>query len=190
MSKFPENIRKIRNIRNIRWKIKNLPALFIKRLINIKIREDLIEVTLPLIFISHTVKQFLKDLIIKIDDDILYDFNIYPSDFDVKLKNTLYPNQDISEIYHKSLKIGDKLGIILPNRFSISTGIHNIIIETRSSGKKVSFNKYISSSTEISEGPIPQMVQREAYRRCNVCRKEILDQNQIICEYSGSELKI
>lgn len=189
MAKFPENIKNIRKIRNIRWKIKNLPGLFVKRLINIKIRGDLIEMTLPLIFISHTVKQFLEDLIIKIDNEILFDINIYPSDFDVKLKNTLYSNQDLSEIYYESLKIGDKLGIIIPNRFSVSTGIHNIIIETRSSGRKVSFNRYISSSTEMSETPTPQIVQREAYRRCNTCRKEILDPDQIICEYCGSELK-
>ena len=190
MSKFPENIKNIRNIRNIRGKIKNLPGLLVKRLINIKIRGDLIEVTLPLIRKSHTVKPFLEDLIIKIDNDILYDINIYPSDFDVKLNNILYPNQVISEIYDKSLKIGDKFGIIIPNRFRISTGIHNIKMKIRSSGRKVNFNRYISSSTEMSEDTIPQIVQREAYRRCNICRKEILDPNQIICEYCGSELKI
>ncbi len=180
MSKFLENMR---------GKIKKLPSLFVKRLITINLLGDLIEMKFPSILISHNVKEFLDDLIIKINNDIIYDINIFPSDFDVKLNNTLYQNQKLSEIYYKSLKIGDKLEIIIPNRFNISEGTHKIIIETPSSDRKVSFDRYISSSTEKSEEPSSQSVQREYSRRCDNCKKDILDPNQIICEYCGSELK-
>ncbi|MHA2282977.1 MAG: hypothetical protein ACXAC5_19225 [Promethearchaeota archaeon] len=180
MSKFLENIR---------GKIKKLPSLFVKRFITINVVGDLIEITFPSILISHTVKEFLEDLIIKIDNNILYDINLYPSDFDVKLNNNLVQNQNLSEIYNNSLKIGDKLEIIIPNRFNITVGTHNIVMETPSSGKKVSFERYISSVTEKTEESKPQIVQRETSRRCNYCNKEIVDPNQVICEYCGSELK-
>ena len=98
MSKFLENIR---------GKIKKFPSLFVKRFIKINILGDLIELTFPSILISHTVKEFLEDLIIKIDNDTIFDVNIYSSDFDVKLNNNLFQNQNLSEIYLKSLKIGD-----------------------------------------------------------------------------------
>ena len=180
MSKFLENIR---------GKIKKFPSLFAKRLIKINILGDLIELTFPSILISHTVKEFLEDLIIKIDNDTIFDVNIYSSDFDVKLNNNLFQNQNLSEIYLKSLKIGDKLGIIIPNRFNLSVGTYNIVVETPSSGRKVSFDKYISSSTEKTDESSPQLAQKDVYRRCSYCNNEILDPNQVICEYCGSELK-
>ena len=180
MSKFLENIR---------GKIKKLPSLFVKRLIIINLLGDLIEMTFPSILISHNVKEFLEDLIIKIDNDIIYDMNIFPSDFDVKLNNTFYKNQKLTEIYYRSLKIGDKLAIIIPNRFNISAGTHKIVIKTPSSDRRVSFDRYISSSDEKPEETKPQSVKRDYSRRCDNCSKEILDPNQIICEYCGSELK-
>jgi hypothetical protein len=180
MSKFLENIK---------GKIKKLPSLFVKRLININLLGDLIEITFPSILISHTIKGFLEDLTIKLNNDIVYDINIFPSDFEVKLNNNLYPNQNLSEIYYRSLKIGDKLEIIIPNRFNISAGTYNIVMETPSSGRRVSFERYISSSTEKPEEIKPLLVQKEVYRRCSYCKKEILDPNQIICEYCGSEVE-
>ncbi len=180
MSKFLENIR---------GKIKKLPSLLVKRLMSINLSGDLIEITFPSILISHTIKGFLEDLIIKIDNDTIYDINIFPSDFEVKFNNTLYQNQDLSEIYYRSLKIGDKLHIIIPNRFSISVGTYKILIETPSSGRRISFDRNISSSTEKIEEQKPQLVLREVHKRCDYCRKEILDPNQTICEYCGSELE-
>ena len=90
MSKFLENIR---------GKIKKLPSLFAKRLININLLGDLIEITFRSILISHTIKSFLEDLIIKIDNDIVYDINIFPSDFDVKLNNNLFQNQKSNKVF-------------------------------------------------------------------------------------------
>lgn len=180
MSKFVENIRK---------KIKNLPSLLVKRLMSIHLMGDLIEIRFPSVLINHAIKGFLEDLIIKIDNDIVYNIDLYSSDFDVKLNDKIYLNQDLPEIYYKPLKIGDKIGIIIPNRFNISAGKYNIIVETPSSGKKVSFDRYLSSSTEKTEELKPQLAQKEGPRRCSYCNKESLDPNQAICEYCGSELK-
>ena len=180
MSKFVENIRN---------KIKNLPSLLVKRLMSVHIRGDLIEITFPSVLINHAIKGFLEDLIIKIDNDIVFNVDIYPSDFDVKLNDKIYLNQDLPEIYYKALKIGDKIGIIIPNRFNISAGKYNITVETPSSGKKVNFDRYLSSSTEKTEQQKPQIAQKEVPRRCNYCNKESLDPNQVICEYCGSELR-
>ncbi|GAH05695.1 unnamed protein product, partial [marine sediment metagenome] len=139
--------------------------------------------------INHAIKGFLEDLIIKIDNDIVFSVDLYPSDFNVKLNDKIYLNQDLQEIYYKALKIGDKMGIIIPNRFNISEGKYNFTVETPSSGKKVNFERYLSSSTEKTEPPTPQLAQQVAPRRCNYCSKESPDPNQVICEYCGSELK-
>jgi hypothetical protein len=150
---------------------------------------DLIEIRFPSVLINHAIKGFLEDLIIKIDYDIVFNIDLYPSDFNVKLNDKIYLNQDLPEIYYKALKIGDKIGIIIPNRFNLSEGKYNITVETPSSGKKVTFDRYLSSSTEKIEPPTPQIAQRVVTQRCNYCNKESLDPSQVICEYCGSELK-
>lgn len=173
---------------NFRDRVKNIPNLIVKRFVNVSILGDSLIFELPPVMKHQTIKQFIEDLVLKIDDVIVFDANAYPYDFDVKLDNETYPNKELLEIYDKSLNIGDKPGLIVPNRPSVSPGFHKVIIATHSAGVKASFNKHVSLVPEEMKIPKPQMAKKELYRKCSYCGKKSSDPNQTICEYCGYDL--
>jgi hypothetical protein len=180
MSKFFENFRA---------KVKNIPNLIAKRLVHVSILGDKLEFELPPTMQHQTLKQYVEDLVIRVNDVVVYDTNTYPFDYDVKLDERIYPNRDLLEIYDKSLKIGDKMGLIVPNRLNITPGFHTVIISTHSAGVKANFNKYFSLAPEETNIPTPQIAQKEVYSICKNCGEKSAAPNQVICEYCGSELK-
>jgi hypothetical protein len=180
MSKFFENIRD---------RFKNIPNLIVKRLVHVCILGDSIQFELPPIVQSQTLKRYIEDLIIKVNDVILYDASTYPFDYDFKLEDKIYPNKDILEIFDKRLIIGEKPGFIVPNRSNITPGFHKVVIASHSRGVRSSFNKYISIAPEKSKTPTPQIAKENNYLQCNYCGKKSSDLNQVICEYCGSTLK-
>lgn len=180
MSKFFENVRD---------RIKNVPNLIAKRLVHVSILGDSLEFELPPIMQSQTLKRYIEDLVITVNEVIVYDTSTYPFDYNVKLDEKIYPNKEISEIYDKPLKLGDKPGVIVPNRPNITPGFHKVIIATHSGGIKSSFNKYISLASEEKKIPAPQISEKEVSPQCSYCGKKSSDPKQVICEYCGSELK-
>lgn len=180
MSKFFENIKE---------KVKRIPNLIAKRLVQTSIFGDSLEFVLPPVMQNQTIKQYLEDLTLKVNDTVVYDANLYPFDYDVKLDEKLYLNKDVLEIFDKSLKIGDKLGLIVPNRPNITPGFHYVVIGTHSAGVKASFNKYFAVTPEKTEIIPPQITKKIEHVVCEYCGKRSSDPNQIICEYCGSELK-
>jgi hypothetical protein len=173
---------------NVRDRIKNIPNLIAKRLVHVSIYGDLLEIQLPPIMQNQPLKRYIEDLIIKVNDIVVFDANKYPFDYDVKLEENLYPNKEVLEIVDKPLKLGDKPGFIVPNRPNVSPGFHKVIIASHSGGIKASFNKYISLTPKKKEIPSPQIV-RENPLQCSYCGKKSSDVNQVICEYCGSDLK-
>jgi len=178
---------------NIADRVKKIPSFFAKRLVKVSISGDKLEITFPPLVKSSTIKEFLEDLLITIDTVTIYNAETYPFDFDVKLNDVVYLNQDLLGIYDKTLKMGDKFSIIIPNRASISAGFHKIAIGTHSEGMKIKFSKYMGSAPPIlqhrTEKYLPQFAEKDVIRQCDYCGKEASDQDQIICEYCGSELK-
>ncbi len=173
----------------IKERVKRIPNLIAKRMVHVSILGDSLEFGLPPTMQNQTLKQYLEDLIIIVNDVVVYDASIYPFDYDVKMNETLYLNRNILEIYDKSLKLGDKLVLIVPNRPNLIPGFHNIVIRTHSAGVKASFNKYFSLASEKTNATTPQIVKKERYVECKYCGKQASDPNQTICEYCGSELK-
>lgn len=180
MSKFFENIRD---------KVKNIPNLIAKRLVNVFILEDSLEFKLPPIMKHQTIKQYFEDLILEVNSVVVHDASTYPFEYDIKLNDKIYPNKEILEIYDKSLKIGDKFRLIVPNRPNITPGFHKVIIASHKEGEKASFNKYISLAPKKTKIPIPQIARENKFLICSYCGKRSSDPNQFICEYCGSELK-
>jgi len=180
MSKFFENVRD---------RIKKIPNLIAKRLVHVSIIGDSLEFELPPIMQNQSLKQYVEDLIIKVDELVVFDATTYPFDYDVKIDEVVYPNKEVLEIYDKSLKLGDKLGLIVPNRPRVTPGFHKIVIATHSAGVKSSFNKYISLTSEETNIPSPQLARADIYTQCKNCGKKSSDPDQVICEYCGSELK-
>jgi hypothetical protein len=179
MSKFFENIRE---------KIKKIPDFIAKRLVQVSILGDLLEIRFSQIIHSQTIKQNLEDLIIKVDNIVVYDANVYPFDYNVKLNEKIYLNQDLLEIYDKSLRRGDKFGIRVPNRANITEGNYIVEIASHKTGTKSKFEKFITSSPIIASTPPPQLSKKIVYRQCYYCGKQSKDPNQVICEFCGSEL--
>ncbi|MFX1488058.1 MAG: hypothetical protein ACFFBI_02855 [Promethearchaeota archaeon] len=176
---------------NIADRVKKIPSFFAKRLVKVSISGDKLEITFPPLVQSSTVREFLEDLLIRIDTVSVYDAQTYPFDFNVKLNEIVYTNQDLLGIYDKTLRMGDKIGIIVPNRASISVGFHRIAIGTHSEGIKIKFSKYMGHAPPVikTEKYVPQIVENPTTRQCDYCGKEASDPDQIICEYCGSELK-
>lgn len=174
---------------NVRDRIKNIPNLIAKRLVHVSILGDSLEFELPPIMQSQTLKRYIEDLSIKVNEIVVFDANTYPFDYDVKFEEKVYPNKEILEIIDKSLKLGDKPGFIVPNRPNITPGFHKIIIATHSGGVKASFNKYIPLAPQKTEIPIPQIIKEDSYPQCSYCGKKSSTPNQLICEYCGSDLK-
>ena len=102
------------------------------------------------------------------------------------MNKNLYTNKEIVEIYDKSLKLGDKLALVVPNRPNISTGFHKVIIGSHSEGVKASFKKYFSLAPEAAQLTTSQVI---INIECKNCGKQSSDRNQVICEYCGSLLK-
>jgi len=167
----------------------SIKGKFAKRLVNISLSGDFIEIKFPSLTQKRKLKELLEDLVIKIDNISVYDAKAHPEDFDVKLNDIFYPNQYLSEIFDKSLRIGDKLALIIPNRFNISDGNYNIEVGTHSAGIKAKFDMNISPFPEKTVKPKSQLPKKEVHRQCKYCGKITTDASQVICEDCGSELK-
>lgn len=174
---------------SIKDKIKKFPSLFAKRLVNISLIGDSLEISFPSLTQKRDVKELLEDLIIKVDDISVYNVKEYPNDFDVKLNDLFYPNQYLSEIYDKSLKIGDRLSLIVPNRHNILDGNYHIEVGTHSAGIKAKFDTNISPFPEKYVKADSQLPKREVLRQCTYCGKTTMNASQVICEDCGFELK-
>lgn len=167
----------------------SIKGKFAKRLVNISLSGDFIEIKFPSLTQKRKLKELLEDLVIKIDNISVYDAKAHPNDFDMKLNDIFYPNQHISEIYDKSLKIGDILKLIVPNRANVIEGNYDIAIETHSRGTKAKFNLYISPFAKKTVKSKIQPPKKEVLRQCSYCGKVTTDPNQFICEDCGSDLK-
>ena len=178
-----------RFIEKVKSNIKKLPAMVARRLVSITLIGDFLEITFPSLTQSRNVKELLEDLTIDVNRVRVYDFQLYPNDFDVRLNGILYPNQYLSQIHTKLLKIGDKLTVIVPNRADITVGNYFIEIGTHSAGPKTRFSVEVSPYTEKALKEIEKKpAQKQVHRQCDYCGKIITDPNQKICEDCGSEL--
>ena len=67
---------------NIRDKVKNIPNLITKRLVNAFIMGDSLEFNLPPIMKHQTIKQYFDDLILEVNNVVVYDALKYPFEYE------------------------------------------------------------------------------------------------------------
>lgn len=175
--------------KKVKTNIKKLPGIIGRRLVTITLLGDYLDITFPSLTKSRNVKELLDDLIISLDNIIVYDVNLYPNDYDVKLNGVLYPNQYLSQIHTEALKIGDKLSVVVPNRPNLTVGSYQVEIRTRRTGLKTKFVVELSPYTEKTIKAVKKPIKKQIRRRCNYCGKETTDPNQVVCEYCGAEFK-
>ena len=157
----------------------------------VEINGDYIEFSIKFETIKRNLLEELKGLIIKIDRTVIFDVDLFPNSFHIKLNGVFYNNHDISKIYYENITTLDNFILIIPNRSNIILGKHRISFVSRISNLTVTSKFKIIPSQEKLEYPIIQIKLLKNLlddKYCPFCKKEITEENQKICEFCGGEL--
>ncbi len=172
--------------------VKKIPGLIKRLQIKVDIVGDFLEISLTSLTQSKQLKEYLRDLVIKIARVKIFDVNEFPEDYDIRFNGIVYPNRYLSQVENKILKIGDKIDLICHNRIDASVGRYEFEIFTRSTGRTAKFPidiapfaRTISKKKSLPEAPsqTPQQI-----KICGYCGKQSSDPNQRICENCGNDL--
>jgi len=157
----------------------------------VEINGDYIEFSIKFETLKRNLFEELKGLIIKIDETVIYDIDLFPNSFHIRLNGVFYNNHDLSKIYNENITTLDNFVLIIPNRLNIISGKHKISLVSKISNLAVISKFKIMPSQEKFEYPL---IQTEFQKKllddkyCPFCKKEITEENQKICEFCGGEL--
>jgi len=157
----------------------------------VEIIGDYIEFSLKFETIKRNLMEELKCLIIKIDGTVVYDVDLFPNSFHVRLNGVFYNNHDLSKIYNENITTIDNFVLIIPNRSNIISGKHKISLVSKNVNLTVTSKFIIMTSQEKYESPLIQtkFPKNLPYiKYCPFCKKEITEENQRICEFCGGGL--
>jgi len=157
----------------------------------VEINGDYIEFSIKFETIKRNLLEELKGLIIKIDGTVIFDVDLFPNSFHIRLNGVFYNNYDLSKIYNENITTLDNFVLIIPNRSNIISGKHKISFVSKISNLTVTSKFRIMLSQEKLEYPLiqtkfPKNLFDDKY--CPFCKKEITEENQKICEFCGGEL--
>ena len=168
-----------------------VPSFLLKNFMKVEINGDYIEFSIKFETIKRNLLGELKGLIIKIDGTVIFDTDLFPNSFYVKLNGVFYNNHDLSKIYNENITTLDNFVLIIPNRLNIISGKHKISLVSKNVNLTVTSKFKIMTSQEKLEYPLiqtkfPKNLPYNKY--CPFCKKEITEENQRICEFCGGEL--
>ncbi len=157
----------------------------------VEINGDYIEFSIKLETLKRNLLGELKGLIIKIDGTVIFDVDLFPNSFHIRLNGVFYNNHDLSKIYNENITTLDNFVLIIPNRSNIISGKHKISLVSKISNLTVISKFKIMPSQEKLEYPLIQTKFHKNLlddKYCPFCKKEIIEENQKICEFCGGEL--
>lgn len=157
----------------------------------IEINGGYIEFSIKFETLKRNLLGELKGLIIKIDGTVIFDVDLFPNSFHIKLNGVFYNNHDLSKIYNKNITTIDTFVLIIPNRSNIISGKHKISLVSKIANLTVTSKFKIMLSQEKLEYPLIQTKFPKNFlddNYCSCCQKEITEENQKICEFCGGEL--
>ncbi len=168
-----------------------VPSFLLKRFMKVEINGDYLEFSIKVETLKRNFLEELKGLTIKIDGTIIFDIDLFPNSFHIRLNGVFYNNQDLSKIFNENITPIDNFVLIFPNRSNIISGKHKISFGSKISNLSFTWKFIIMPSQEKLEYPliqtkIPKNLPYDKY--CSFCKKEITEENQKICEFCGSEL--
>ncbi len=168
-----------------------LPGFLFKPFLNFSLIGKYIQLNVKITTIKRNIKEELQNLIIKVDDLLIFDIPQTPTRFFIKIGQVLYDSA-----YHmKELEYIDNLNkqfeLYIPNTYNINPGKHKINFINRLVGSEVS-TKMVIELSESSFNP-PTIISKiknsdENPKFCKYCGYKIRDRNQRICEVCGGEL--
>ena len=172
------------------WIIR-LPSFLLKSFMKVEINGDYIEFSIKFETLKRNLGGELNGLRIKIDGIVIFDVDLFPKSFYVKLNGIFYNNQDLFKIYNEHITRLDKFVLIIPNRSNITLGKHEISYCSKISNLNVTSKFIIISSEEKLEYPLiqtkfPKNLPHNKY--CPYCKNKITEENQKFCEFCGCEL--
>ena len=146
-----------------------IPGSVMKNFFSISIKGTLIELSFhftpssnrfsKLRFLSK-LRDFVYGCKIKINRNLIFDANLYPEDFHVKIDGSIIQNQDLGKILDINLGTVENLVIFVPNKFNIATGKHKIALSSEVPEFKFVFKTEVLTSTEEIEFPTEQNVEK------------------------------
>jgi len=157
----------------------------------VEINGDYIEFSIKLETLKRNLLGELKGLIIKIDGTVIFDVDLFPNSFHIRLNGVFYNNHDLSKIYNENITTLDNFVLIIPNRSNIISGKHKISLVSKISNLTVISKFKIMPSQEKLEYPLIQTKFPKNFlddKYCPFCKKEITEESQKICEFCGGEL--
>jgi len=157
----------------------------------VEINGDYIEFSIKFETLKRNLGGELNGLRIKIDGTVIFDVDLFPNSFCIKLNGVFYTNQNLFKIYNENITKLDKFVIIIPNRSNITLGKHKISFGSKISNLNVTSKFMIISSEEKLEYPLiqtkfPKNLPHHKY--CPLCKNEITEENQKFCEFCGCDL--
>jgi len=169
-----------------------VPSFLLKKFMKVEINGDYIEFSIiKFEILKSNLLEELKGLIIKIDGTVIFDVDLFPNSFHIRLNGVFYNNHDLSKIYKENITTLDNFVLIIPNRSNIISGKHKISLGTKISNFVATWKFIIMPSQEKLEYPLIQTELPKNFlddKYCPFCKKEITEENQKICEFCGSEL--
>ena len=168
-----------------------VPSFLLKNFMKVEINGDYIEFSIKFETLKRNLLGELKGLIIKIDGTVIFDVDLFPNSFHIRLNGVFYNNHDISKIYNENITTLDNFVLIIPNRSNIISGKHKISLVSKISNLSVTSKFKIMPSQERLEYPLIQTKFHKNLpydKYCPFCKKEITEENQKICEFCGGEL--
>lgn len=153
-----------------------------KELIKISVSNKYIHFKMKIGLPSQPLRKTLEDMIIKLDDNTIFDAYLYPNDFHIKLNGELYQNNELNRIHDIPIRSGDSIEILTINRFKISPGEYKFTFKNRN------FN--MGATTKLKVIPEMDFIEKSiGIKYCKFCGIKISNSDQKFCEFCGANIK-
>jgi len=168
--------------------ITRVPSFLLKSFMKIELDGEYIEFSIKFASVNRNLEEELMGLNITIDGTVIFDIDLIPNNFHIRLNDIFYNNQDLFKIYNKKISTLDKFVLIIPNSSNIIAGKHKISFYSKISNLTVTTRLIINEKPEYS--PIQEKFQNELHhhRYCPLCKNMVTEENQKFCEFCGYEL--
>ena len=165
-----------------------VPSFLLKNFMQVEINGDYIEFSIKFATLKRNLVEELKGLRIKIDGTVIFDIDLFPNSFHVRLNGVFYNNQDLFRIYNKKITTLDKFVLIIPNRSNIILGKYKIAFCSKISNLTVTTKLTIKEKFEYPPTQTKFFKDLPYDKCCPSCKNKITEENQKFCEFCGCEL--
>ncbi len=128
-----------------------IPGFVLKKFLKIFLHEGFIEFNFQMGTMggAQPLGMGLQQMILGVNNEPLFDIDLFPYDFHLVLNNVIYPNQEVYQLLNNTSQFGTNFSILVPNRANIGTGKYIFYLQTR--GTQIKINVKL----EVFRAPYP-----------------------------------